>query len=60
MMIKHKDIRTSSAVIIDNVIASGTTAVAALNALGEKIDENSFVLALADDSNCNKITIFNH
>ena len=59
MMIKHKDIRTSSAVIIDNVIASGTTAVAALNALGEKIDENSFVLALADDSNCNKITIFN-
>lgn len=43
-------------VIIDNVIASGTTAVAALNAIGLR---KSYVLALADDTNCEKITNFN-
>ena len=55
MMCKGDNI-SHPAVIIDNVIATGTTAMAALNAID---DENSFVLALADDVNCKKITIFN-
>lgn len=42
-------------VIIDNVIASGTTAVAALNALR---NVNGMVWAVADDKECKKVVNF--
>lgn len=41
--------------IVDNVIASGTTAVAALNAIGK---DETFVFTLTDDIDCQKITKF--
>lgn len=59
MMFRKSDAEAGSAVIIDNVIASGTTAVAALDALGGENDE-SFVLVLADDYRYEKITTFNN
>ena len=60
MMFRKSDAEAGFAVIIDNVIASGTTAVAALDALGRENDDKSFVLVLADDCRYEKITMFNN